>query len=160
MSLQSLLDTNPDLEITPGLVVGLVAQIAGSLPSPPRSPGKDSGKESSDEDQYRNSHTRSVSNDSTGSTLYMSQSRPPSRGPTTPGLKSPLDSERRQRSTPLQSANAPSSWPHKRPAPAGRRKSDAGNRSDSEVCSLIYNKGVRFSQPFLGAVGRSAGVLS
>lgn len=159
MSLQTLLDTNPGLQITPALVVGLVAQIAGSLPSPPRSPAKDSGNELSDEEQHRNSHTRSISNDSTGSTLYTSQSRPPSRGPTTPGIKSPLDSERRQRSTPLHTANAPSSWPHKRPAPAGRRKSDAGNRSDSEVRLLIY-KGARFSQLFLGAVGRSAGLLS
>jgi hypothetical protein len=61
-------------------------------------------------------------------------SRPPSRGggvPATPSsAKSPFDAAQRQRSTPLA---APSAWTAKRPKPAARRKSDAGNPSDSEV---------------------------
>ncbi|KAF9473806.1 hypothetical protein BDN70DRAFT_937155 [Pholiota conissans] len=127
---QEFLSNNPDLQMTPAMVVALVAQMQVAPPaqtSPPASPGYDDGSGSSDEiEEYLHSHSRSVSTDST---VY---SRPPSRGPTTPGMKSPLDSDRRQRSTPLQRDSAPSSWPHKRPAPAGRRKSDAGNRSDSE----------------------------
>jgi hypothetical protein len=63
-------------------------------------------------------------------------SRPPSRGATTPSsakAPSPFDASRRKRSTPL-GQNAPSSWT--KPVPAHRRKSDAGSRSDSEVCIL------------------------
>ena len=44
-------------------------------------------------------------------------------------------SQRKQRATPLA---APSSWSIKRPLPP-RRKSDAGSRSDSDVCSLLYH---------------------
>ena len=67
-------------------------------------------------------------------------SRPPSRaGPITPG-RNPLDSSRRQRTTPLIINAAPSAWSGRRPVPA-RRKSDAGSRSDSEVgtCLCFYH---------------------
>ena len=83
-------------------------------------------------DDYGHYH-RSSSNESNGVSYYRSSgSRASSRGPQTPNNpKSPFDAERRRRSTPLANS-APSSW-SKRPAPAHRRKSDAGSRSDSEV---------------------------
>ena len=81
--------------------------------------------------------SRSSSNDSNGTSLFRTTSRPTSSGlpqtPTSAKGPSPFDASRRQRSTPLGN-NAPSSWT-KRPVPAHRRKSDAGSRSDSEVLS-------------------------
>jgi hypothetical protein len=130
--LQALLDSNPGLEVTPPMLLQFIAQKTKA--SPPRSPTE--GKSSEDESRGGRGHSKSSSNESNGSAYYQgSQSRPPSRGPMTPSaVKSPLDSERRQRSTPLHTA-PPSTW-GKRPLPAGRRKSDAGSRSDSEVCFI------------------------
>ncbi|KAF8910537.1 hypothetical protein CPB84DRAFT_1763906 [Gymnopilus junonius] len=123
------IEANSPLDVTPGLVLGFVAERTKASPSPPSTPPHHTDAYESDEEWNGPRHARTLSNDSDGSTYYQgSQSRPPSRGPPTPGMKSPLDSERRQRSTPL---HAPSSWA-KRPTPAGRRKSDAGSRSDSE----------------------------
>ena len=132
--LQELLDSNPGLEVTPPMLLQFIAQKTNV--SPP----------SSEEDENRGGrgHSKSLSNESNGSAYHKgSHSRPPSRGPMTPSVKSPLDSERRQRSTPLHTA-PPSTW-GKRPLPAGRRKSDAGRSSDSEV-------GYIFSQQFISAL--------
>ncbi|KAF8972146.1 hypothetical protein BDZ97DRAFT_1783396 [Flammula alnicola] len=129
---QKLLDDNPSFQVTPQMLLQFIA--AKTKATPPRSPKNDGEIYNSDDEGERSGHTRSTSTDSNGTTIYYQgpHSRPPSRGPSTPGpVKSPLDSERRQRSTPLHTA-APSSWPIKRPTPAGRRKSDAGSRSDSE----------------------------
>ncbi|KAF4614089.1 hypothetical protein D9613_007473 [Agrocybe pediades] len=129
--LQKLLEEHKDIEVTTPLLMQLVAEKTKAV-TPPASPLRDSDSRSSEEDSGGDSHTRSrtSSNESMGEGQYARpMSRPPSCGPTTPSIKSPLDSERRQRSTPL---NAPSSWSSKRPTRAGRRKSDAGNRSDSE----------------------------
>ena len=125
--LQELLTQNPGLEVTPQILLGFIAEKTKS-----NTPAND--EERGREEHRRDAgygHSRSLSSDSDGTSYYPgNQSRPPSRGPMTPSTKSPLDSERRQRSTPLSAA--PSSWT-KRPTPAGRRKSDAGSRSDGEV---------------------------
>jgi len=132
--LQALLDSNPGLEVTPPMLLQFIAQK--TKVSPPHTP--EEGRSSEDERSGGRGHSKSLSNESNNSAYYQgSRSRPPSRGPMTPSsAKSPLDSERRQRSTPLHAA-PPSTW-GKRPLPAGRRKSDAGSRSDSEVC-FIYS---------------------
>lgn len=131
--LQQLLTANPGLEVTPSILLGFIAEKTKH--SPPRSPLTDEdvdlpggrGRSSDREDDLQQ---RSPSNESA---FQSSGSRASSRGPpqTPTSAKSPFDTERRQRSTPLGN-NAPSSWA-KRPAPANRRKSDAGSRSDSEV---------------------------
>ena len=127
--LQELLAQNPGLEVTPQILLGFIAEKTKST-----SPTHD--EERGREERRGYEHSRSLSSDSDGISLYPgNQSRPPSRGPLTP-TKSPLDSERRQRSTPLSTV-PPSSWT-KRPTPFGRRKSDAGSRSDGEVCCLLY----------------------
>ncbi|PPQ92590.1 hypothetical protein CVT25_007282 [Psilocybe cyanescens] len=127
-ALRDLVNQHQGIQVTPPLLLQLVAEKTKAV-TPPRSPMHDSNSSEDERDGY--GHTRTLSNESTGTSYRPDpHSRPPSRGPTTPSsLKSPLDSDRRQRSTPLNSA--PSSWA-KRPTPAGRRKSDAGNRSDSE----------------------------
>ena len=128
---EALLKNNPGLEVTPQIILNFIEEKTKIYL--PRSP------ESSDEDttthEEHQGHSRSPSNESNSAVFYPdSNSRPPSRGPQTP-LKSPLDSQRRQRSTPL---TAPSSWSTKRPVPS-RRKSDAGSRSDSDVCSFTLS---------------------
>ncbi|KAH0584820.1 hypothetical protein H2248_008098 [Termitomyces sp. 'cryptogamus'] len=119
---QNFLKQNPGLQCTPAILVQYIAQKTRH--SPPRSPA------STDEDNERGrssdrdeGHPRSSSSDSNWSSIGA---------PQTPlSARSPFDNERRQRSTPLAS-HAPSSWSTKRPAPANRRKSDGGSRSDSE----------------------------
>jgi hypothetical protein len=141
--LNDLLRSNPGLEVTPAILVRFIAEKTKQ--SPPRSPQTDEEVDlpgrgrTGDRD---NGHHRSSSNESNDdSTVYLPGSRRSSIGaPQTPvsssSGKSVFDTERRQRSTPLGN-NAPSSW-NKRPAPAHRRKSDAGSRSDSEVGSFIF----------------------
>ncbi|KAF8150111.1 hypothetical protein B0H34DRAFT_757412 [Crassisporium funariophilum] len=124
---KDLISKNPDLICTPNFIIQFIAQKTKAS----ESEQNEEDERGRDEQPYRGSHSRSSSNESSGTSYYQNpHSRPPSRGPQTPGMKSPLDSERRQRSTPLGAA-APSSWATKRPAPH-RRKSDAGSRSDSE----------------------------
>lgn len=129
--LEELLRNNPGLEVSPGILLQFIAQKTAASPSPPDSPGNDDMQlpDRGRTDDRDLDHRRSPSTDSNNG-----YSRPPSRGPPqTPGSgKSPFDAERRQRSAPLTAA-PPSSW-SKRPTPARRRKSDAGSRSDSEVC--------------------------
>ncbi|KAG6917717.1 hypothetical protein DXG01_001368 [Tephrocybe rancida] len=130
---QDFLNKNPGLQCTPAILVQYIAQKTRH--TPPRSPTTtdedyERGRSSDRDDE----HPRSSSSDSHGTS-----SRRSSIGPQTPvSAKSPFDGERRQRSTPL-SNNAPSSWSTKRPAPAHRRKSDAGSRSDSESLSASPN---------------------
>ncbi|KAF9463946.1 hypothetical protein BDZ94DRAFT_1257839 [Collybia nuda] len=132
--LRQLLNANPGLEVTPTILLGFIAEKTKH--SPPRSPLTDEdmdlpgrGRSSDREDELQQ---RSSSNESA---FRSSGSRASSRGPpqTPTSAKSPFDTQRRQRSTPLVN-NAPSSWA-KRPMPAHRRKSDAGSRSDSESYS-------------------------
>jgi hypothetical protein len=129
--LQELLAQNPGLEVTPQILLGFIAEKTKST-----TPAHD--EERGREDRRSDAgygHSRSLSSDSDGTSYHPgNRSRPSSRGPMTPSTKSPLDSERRQRSTPLTTV-PPSSWT-KRPTPAGRRKSDAGSRSDGEVCYM------------------------
>ncbi|TFK69932.1 hypothetical protein BDN72DRAFT_767273 [Pluteus cervinus] len=137
--LEKLLASNPGLEVTPQILLGFVA--GRTKHTPPRSPAPESDLDlpgrGRSEDRTEFTHSRSSSGDSSGTSSYpMSQSRRSSLGPPhTPGTSSkgpsPFDTERRQRSTPLNNA-APSSW-SKRPVAAHRRKSDAGSRSDSDV---------------------------
>ena len=124
---EALLRNNPGLEVTPQIILNFIEE---KTKIHPRSP------ENSDDDTVAHKgHSRSSSVESNDMFHLDSNIRPPSRGPQTPApIKSPLDSQRRQRSTPLA---APSSWSTKRPIPS-RRKSDAGSRSDSDVCSLFY----------------------
>ncbi len=131
--LQELLAQNPGLEVTPQILLGFIAEKTKSTPL------EDTEERGREEHRLDGGfgHSRSLSSDSDGASYYPgSHSRPPSRGPMS-SVKSPLDSERRQRSTPLANA-PPSSWA-KRPTPAGRRKSDAGSRSDGEVMFHVFD---------------------
>ncbi|TFK36663.1 hypothetical protein BDQ12DRAFT_706206 [Crucibulum laeve] len=134
--LKGVLASNPGLEVTPQILLQFIAEKTKS--SPPRSPSSEEeqlpGRGRTEERDNTEQQHRSSSSGSDAGYYQGPHSRPPSRGPQTPGYgKSPFDTERRQRSTPLTNA-APSSWA-KRPAPAHRRKSDAGSRSDSESWS-------------------------
>lgn len=121
--LQELLAQNPGLEVTPQILLGFIAEKTKSTPL---DDADERGREEHRPDGVFG-HSRSLSSDSDGASYYPgNRSRPPSRGPMS-SLKSPLDSERRQRSTPL--STAPSSW-SKRPVRAGRRKSDAGSEGE------------------------------
>ena len=158
--LKTLVDSNPDIQVSPSILVQLIAhRTASVLPSTPtrdspdRSPFLDSDFESSDEEGGRlsdfgsdygpeRSHSRASSNGSQGTSVQYSGSRPPSRPPSrgppvppkTPIGDSPFDTSRRRRGAPVE--NAPSSWYRTRPPT--RRKSDASrNLSDSEVCPLL-----------------------
>ena len=154
---EALLKHNPGLEVTPQIILNFIEEKTKIQPS--RSP-ENSDDDAVEHEEYRG-HSRSSSHESNGATFYPdSTSRPPSRGSHTPApTKSPLDSQRRQRSTPLA---APSSWSTKRPVPL-RRKSDAGSRSDSDVCFLalpqcqffVSNLHV-FNQSHSSAFGRSS----
>jgi hypothetical protein len=139
--LRQLLNANPGLEVTPNILLGFIAEKTKH--SPPRSPLTDEdmdlpGRGRSSDREEDTQQQRSSSNESA---FHSSGSRRSSRGPpqTPTSAKSPFDTERRQRSTPLGN-NAPSSWT-KRPAPAHRRKSDAGSRSDSEVSLTVSWQG-------------------
>lgn len=133
--LKSLVASNPDLEVTPHMLVQFVAEKTKT--TPPRSPTEEDS-DTTDEFNGGGRLSRSSSNDSIG-TRKGTGSRPPSRGPPQTPTSSVFDSSKRQRSTPLGQA-PPSSWT-KRPPP-NRRKSDAGSRSDSEVCHSFYAKHV------------------
>jgi len=135
---------SPGLEATTKVLVEFIAFRTASGDNAPESAlSSDEGSESDSSHRGRRSRgavykatSRSSSSESIGSSGYRPPSRPPSNGPPvppkTPSLRdSVFDASKRQRSTPL--VNAPSSWA-KRPAPASRRKSDAGRGgSDSEV---------------------------
>ena len=126
---EALLKNNPGLEVTPQIILNFIEEKTKI--HLPRSPGS-----SDDDTAAHKGHSRSSSVESNDVFHLDPNNRPPSRGPQTPApIKSPLDSQRRQRSTPLA---APSSWSTKRPIPS-RRKSDAGSRSDSDVCSLLLS---------------------
>lgn len=142
--LKQLLASNPGLEVTPQILLQFIAEKTKHSPqaSPQSSPSEADmniwGRGRAEERDTSGVYSRSSSNESIGSSVYRPPSRPPSRGqpqtPTSTKGPSPFDTSRRQRSTPL-STNVPSSW-NKRPAPAHRRKSDAGSRSDSEVRAM------------------------
>ena len=136
---------SPGLEATTKVLVEFIAFRTASGDKPPESAlSSDEGSESDSPHRGRlgrdvvyKATSRSSSSDSIGTSVYRPPSRPPSTGPPvppkTPNLRdSVFDTSKRQRATPLVN-NAPSSWT-KRPAPAARRKSDAGRgESDSEV---------------------------
>ncbi|KAG6826379.1 hypothetical protein H0H92_016071 [Tricholoma furcatifolium] len=119
---QAFLTQNPGLQCTPSILGSYVAQKTQN--SPPASPSH------TDEDYERGrSSDRDEDYLSSGASSRQSSVEPPQ----TPA-RSPFDNERRQRAVPL-TTTAPSSWTARRPAPARRRKSDAGSRSDSESFS-------------------------
>jgi len=137
---------SPGLEATTKVLVEFIAFRTASGDNAPESAlSSDEGSESDSSHRGRPSRdavfykatSRSSSSESIDTSVYRPSSRPPSNGPPvppkTPNLRdSVFDTSKRQRSTPLVN-NAPSSWA-KRPAPASRRKSDAGRGgSDSEV---------------------------
>ncbi|KAJ3483586.1 hypothetical protein NLI96_g6211 [Meripilus lineatus] len=164
--LSSLLKSNPGLEVTPQI---LLQFIAAKTTSPKRSPEHSppmSFSELSDrgrDDQqppahsHSRSHSRSSSAGSSGTSVYHPSSRPPSRppsrGPPVPKTPQSADSpfDRRQRTTPLSGAAAPSSW-SRRPPPS-RRRSDAGSHSrtfsDSES-SVSSPPPISFSNSYGG----------
>ena len=144
--LTSLISSNPGLQVTPQVLIQFIAMqtTMGSPHSPEGSPSPNASAESDDLDDrgrseerdYDGYNSRSSSRDSTA-TYYRSSSR----GPTTP-RESVFDSGRRQRTTPLNTNTAPSSWT-RRPPPS-RRKSDAGHSralSDSEVRFVLLCPG-------------------
>jgi hypothetical protein len=150
--MKALLASNPGLEVTPQILLQFIAARSKHSPhdSPESSPsdnivnlpGQERGR-TPDRDGTDEDNGRSSSSDSAGASFFRSSSRPPSRGHTPvsashpAGGNSPFDTSKRQRSTPL-GVNAPSSWA-KRPTPAHRRRSDAGQyaTSDSEVCAEL-----------------------
>ena len=146
--LNDLLRSNPGLEVTPAILVRFIAEKTKQ--TPPRSPLTVAEADlpgrgrTGDRDSQNDRSSSSESNED--STLHSSGSlsRSSTGPPHTPVSKSVFDTERRQRSTPLGNS-APSSW-NKRPAPANRRKSDAGSRSDSEV-SFFLNPGGHLISP-------------
>ncbi|KAF8577772.1 UPF0014-domain-containing protein [Ramaria rubella] len=134
---------NPGIEVTPELLLGFIAQVTAkngegrsSQNSSPELEQDDSDRGRHEDRHYHSrggsgSDSRSSSTDSNSTSVWRRAPRTPgSRGP-----DSPFEAKSRQRSAPL--AGPPSSWT-KRPAPAHRRKSDAGSRrgsmSDNEVC--------------------------
>ncbi|RPD60129.1 hypothetical protein L227DRAFT_107788 [Lentinus tigrinus ALCF2SS1-6] len=137
--LTSLLASNPGIQVTPQVLIQFIAMQTTMSPrhSPEGSPPPSSAAEAdydergrSEDRDYDGMNSRSSSMDSTA-TYYRSSSR----GPQTP-RDSVFDSGRRQRTTPLNTRAAPSSW-SRRPPPS-RRKSDAGHSralSDSESVS-------------------------
>ena len=129
---------NPGIAVTPELLLGFIA-MATAKSGEGRS-SQNSSPEMDEEDYARGRYeerehggrgptSRSSSTDSTSTSVWRHEPRTPgSRGP-----ESPFEAKSRQRSTPL--SGPPSSW-NKRPAPARRRKSDAGSgrsMSDTEV---------------------------
>ena len=151
------IEASPGLQATTKVLVEFIAFRTASGDKVPESAlSSDEGSESDSphrgrrrSDVVHKSTSRSSSPDSIGPSVHRPPSRPPSVGPPippkTPNLRdSVFDASKRQRSTPLVN-NAPSSW-SKRPAPASRRKSDAGRGlSDSEVSSSYAH----FPQPLL-----------
>ena len=142
------IQTSPGLEATTKVLVEFIALRTASGDKAPESAlSSDESSESDSPHRGRRNRdvvykatSRSSSSDSVGTSVYHPSSRPPSVGPPvppkTPNLRdSVFDASKRQRSTPLVN-NAPPSWT-KRPAPASRRKSDAGRgASDSEVSHI------------------------
>jgi hypothetical protein len=139
---------SPGLEATTKVLVEFIALRTASRDGAPESAlSSDEGSESDSPHRGRRNDvvykatSRSSSSGSTDTSVHRPPSRPPSNGPPlppkTPSLRdSVFDTSKRQRSTPLVNA-APSSWA-KRPAPASRRKSDAGRGgSDSEVSGSV-----------------------
>ncbi|PFH45209.1 hypothetical protein AMATHDRAFT_200766 [Amanita thiersii Skay4041] len=151
--LKQLLASNPGLQVTPQILLDFIAAKTKNAPQQDNTSHRshngnggspqqwidDSIVDNQEVARMLDQDSAFMSDESNGSFSLLNASggpysRPPSRGPATPGSgskSSVFDNERRQRSQPLATA-APSSWNNKRPAPAGRRKSDAGSRSDSE----------------------------
>lgn len=149
--LNELVTANPGLEVTPSILLGFLhALTANSGANTSSSVISLDSEDSSDEEEELvivdpDNETLDSREDEE---LEQDDSRPssrassrgPSSAPRTPGRvpDSPFDSNRRQRSAPLRTTAAPSSWNSKRPVPSSRRRSDAGNSSftfsDSEVC--------------------------
>ena len=137
-SLRRLLDDHPNLMCTPNTLIQFVAHKVG-----PSSERENAGEE---EERGRTaqliegaSSDRSSSNESTGT--RRATSRPPASAPPppqTPVAARPSVFDRRQRSTPIAQANPPSSFSHRRPMPASRRRSIDGATSDSEVRTPYY----------------------
>lgn len=142
----TIIESNPELELTPTHLLAFVAQLTAANSPPPTPPIKDGSDE--DEDDYtlhgrgRASHklssaidSRSSSSDSVGTSRYdrPDKARPPRRIP-----NSPFENRNRQ---PRGIADPPSSWSGKRPIPPSkRRRSDAGSNygSDNEVSICIW----------------------
>ncbi|KAL1667408.1 hypothetical protein GGF50DRAFT_112303 [Schizophyllum commune] len=140
-SLRRLLDDHPNLMCTPNTLIQFVAHKVG-----PSSERENAGEE---EERGRTaeliegaSSDRSSSNESTGT--RRATSRPPAPPPPqTPVAARPSVFDRRQRSTPIAQANPPSSFSHRRPMPASRRRSIDGATSDSERSGLSVSTGRR-----------------
>lgn len=134
--LVSLVESNPGLEVTPQILLQFIAMRTTGSPTMQNAEGSDERGRLSNRGE-RDHSSRSSSHSS--GTSHGSASRGPPKTPISSRTPdSPFDNSRRQRSTPLR--DPPSSWTAKRPAPAHRRKSDAGAPglpkralSDSEV---------------------------
>ncbi len=136
--LNKLLKDNPDMKVTVPVLVSILISLTSMSPSEPTNRLDDSDEERRGRVYEDESAVHSGSS--------RSSSRGPSNAPKTPNTTrvpdSPFDSERRQRTAPLQRVAAPSSWHAKRQAPTHRRSSDAGmsggqSFSDSEVRCVV-----------------------
>ena len=147
---QNLLTEHPDIAVSPKVLGMFITERTMTVPH-------DSAENGGSEDSQEEERGRPVLGDESG---QSGSSRSSSRGgehvhknlpPNTPlssrivqNPDSPFDSERRQRTAPLQHA-APSSWNSKKVYPHGRRRSDAGMSgratSDSEVrfCAFFFS---------------------
>ncbi|KZT01531.1 uncharacterized protein LAESUDRAFT_731104 [Laetiporus sulphureus 93-53] len=132
--LTQLLESNPGLAVTPQVLLQFIAMRTTFSPdespegSPPHPSDELEQRGRTEERDYNESHSRSSSRDSTGTSIL----RPPSRGPPVPPKDSPFDATRRQRSTPLNTTTAPSSWTRRRPPTSKRTPSQDRSTSDSD----------------------------
>lgn len=165
---------NPQIEVTPDVLMNFIVQLAGMTPSPPpkddsspadghdTTPQRGRDTERTEYEYYNRS--RSSSRDSIGTSVYRPQSRASSKGPAvppkTPVKDSPFDTSKRQRSQPLQ--GAPSSWT-RRPPPS-RRRSDAGMQgrasSDTEVCDALLRRVELLTNALVFRLFPACGLLS
>ncbi|KAL1737680.1 hypothetical protein HDZ31DRAFT_70916, partial [Schizophyllum fasciatum] len=143
--LQQLLEEHPNLTCNPTVLIAWLAkQVRPNTQNAPE------GEQAAEEEERGRSaeviesagrSDRSSSNESTGTR------RATSRPPQTPTATRPSVFDRRQRTTPIGQQNPPSSFSHRRPAPASRRRSIDGATSDSERSALSSSTGGRRRAP-------------
>lgn len=137
--LDELVAANPGLEVTPSILLGFLRALTANSNASASSSNliSSTSDEGSSDEEIVLVDTGDASPDSEDDPDGLKSSGPSSRSssrgpppiPPKPGRvpDSPFDSNRRQRTAPLRTTAAPSSWNSKRPVPSGRRRSDAGN---------------------------------
>jgi hypothetical protein len=130
--LTDILVSNPQLQVTPSVILGFIAARA-----------KETASASPSRSEQRGRRSRSGSRaGSREPSVARTPSRPPSRGPladmSIPSTPSHSALDKRQRTAPLN-AGPPSSWSKPTPASRRRKSVDGGGLSDSEVgCDSLH----------------------